>query len=316
MMASLAGAMALVALVATPAIARHRNLPFAPVAYWDQQIGAHAPADGTSAAIITFLRTDNYRDYISLSGTTPTGTWGTPVYNATEGDPVYQVHNSCWTRQPPEFASIRIPAGAKSDPTSDASMVVFDAAKGLEYGLWHAAYDPAAKQWSACGGTVYYMASNGLAGTLKESDEPRNYGHRGVPPETYAITFHEIQVGSINHLLKIAVNTTKCAHVFPMAGDECGTYASSAPPEGTVIRIKSSVDLSKLGLTPAAMTVARALQAYGAVIGDQSGASVELKVENVVAEGRGWLWNDVLSATSLSRIPLSSYEVVQLGYEG
>ena len=40
----------------------------------------------------------------------------------------------------------------------------------------------------------------------------------------------------------------------------------------------------------------------------------ELKVENVVAEGRGWLWKGVLSATSLSKIPLSSYEVVQLGY--
>jgi hypothetical protein len=215
---------------------------------------------------------------------------------------------------PPEFSAVRIPAGANPDHTSDASMVVFDAAKGLEYGFWHAIHDPLTDRWTACGGTVYYMASNGLAGSLEESNEPRNYGHRGVPPETYAVGFGEIQSGSIDHLLKLAVNTTKCAHVFPMAGDECGTYALSAPPEGAMIRIKASVDLMTLGLSPAALIVATALQTYGAVIGDQTRGPVELKVENVVAEGRGWLWKGVLSATSLSKIPLSSYEVVELGY--
>jgi hypothetical protein len=158
------------------------------------------------------------------------------------------------------------------------------------------------------------MASNGIVGSLKQSNEKRNYGHRGVPPSTYAVTYREIMNGSIDHLLRIAVDTTKCAHVFPMSGDECGTYAATAPPEGTIIRINQSVDLESLGLSAPALVVARALQTYGAVIGDQSGASVELKLENVVAEGRGWLWNGVLSPTSLSKIPLSSYEVVKLGY--
>jgi hypothetical protein len=41
---------------------------------------------------------------------------------------------------------------------------------------------------------------------------------------------------------------------------------------------------------------------------------VEIKVENTVAEGRGWLWKGVLSSAALSKIPLSSFEVVKLGY--
>jgi hypothetical protein len=62
--------------------------------------------------------------------------------------------------------------------------------------------------------------------------------------------------------------------------------------------------------------IAQALQRYGAVVGDQSGSSVVIKVENTVAEGRGYLWSGVLTANSLATIPLDAYEVVKLGYRG
>jgi hypothetical protein len=303
--------------VGLPVVAGQSGRPdFDPSSFWNQQVGAAAPTDPSSAAIISFIKADNLNNFVTLSGTASDGKWGTPQYSAKDGDPTYAVVNSCSSRQPPEFAAIRIPVGARPDPTPDASMVVVDSGKGLEYGLWHASFDRTTDRWSACGGTVYYLASNGLAGTLKQSNEKRNYGHRGVPPSVYAITYDEIAAGSINHLLKLAVDTTRCTHVFPMTGDECGTSNATAPPEGAIIRIKASINLDALGLSPAALIVARALQTYGAIISDQSGRSVELKVENGVAEGRGWLWNGVLSATSLSRIPLDSYEVVKLGYGG
>jgi hypothetical protein len=290
------------------------RMDFDPSSFWNQQVGATAPTDPASVSIIAFLKADNANNYIALSGTSSDGKWGTPYYYAKDGDPTFAVANSCPSRQPPEFGAIRIPAGARPDPTTDAAMVVFDAGKGLEYGLWHAAYDPTTTQWSSCGGTVYYLPSNGLAGSLKQSDERRNYGHRGVPPSTYAVTYDDIASGSISHLLRLAVDTTQCSHVFPMTGDECGTTDLTAPPEGAIIRIKASIDLSALGLSGPALVVARALQTYGAIISDQSGRAVELKAENVVAEGRGWMWRGVLSATSLARIPLDSYEVVKLGY--
>ena len=53
---------------------------------------------------------------------------------------------------------------------------------------------------------------------------------------------------------------------------------------------------------------------YGAVIGDQSGGPLELKLETTVAEGRGWEWRGVLNAKSLTHIPLRDYQVVQYGY--
>jgi hypothetical protein len=192
-------------------------------------------------------------------------------------------------------------------------MTVYDGDKGLVYALWHASYNATTDTWSACGGTVYYLSSNGLEGSLLQSDQPRNKGHRGAPPPTYAVRYDEVRAGAIRHVLKIAVNTTKCAHVFPMTGDECGTTAAAAPPEGTRIRIKPSVNLSGLQLSPAALVIARALQTYGAVIGDQGGTAT-LKLENTVAEGSGQLWTGILAAKSLCAIPLDSFEVVKLGY--
>jgi hypothetical protein len=287
---------------------------FTSTSYWNTPLPASAPVDPNSSAIMAWIEADSATPYLRLAGASSTGKWGNPVYRSTSSDPSYAVVNTCRLAQPPAFASVRIPVGARPDPSSDAAMTVYDASAGLVYGFWHAAYDATHDVWSACGGTVYGLGSNGLHHDLAASDDPRNTGHRGVPPSAYAVLFGEIQAGEIDHVLKIAVDTTGCAHVFPMVGDECGTTAADAPPEGTRIRIDPSVDLTKLGLSPAALVIARALQRYGAVIGDQSGGATVLKLENTIAEGDGYLWNHVLTARSLRAIPLSMFEVVQLGY--
>src|SRR5439155_18451826 len=143
-------------------------------------------------------------NYVRLSGTSSTGLWGNPIYWAGPSDPAYSIRNSCSSGQPPEFSSVRIPVGAKPDSTSDASMTVYDGDKGLVYGLWRTAYDPVTDSLSSCGGTVYYLSSNGLAGTLFQSDQAQNRGHRGVPPPVFAVRYDEIRFGQINHELKIA----------------------------------------------------------------------------------------------------------------
>jgi hypothetical protein len=275
---------------------------------------ADAPLDPNSIAMMDWIRGDTTVDYIRLGGTGSNGLWGNPVYWSTNNDPTFHVVNNCRLSQPPEFADMHIPRGAASDATSDSAMTVYNEQAGIVYGLWHASYDPSTDRWSACGGAVYYLDSNGLARGATGSDDPRNVGHRGLPPSTYAVLFNEIHQGSIDHVLKISVNTTKCAHVFPMVGDECGTTATFAPPEGTRIRIKPSVSFAGLGLSPAALVIARALQKYGAIIGDQSGGPATLKLENTSAEGRGQLWTGVLDADSLRSIPFEDYQVISPGW--
>jgi hypothetical protein len=190
-------------------------------------------------------------------------------------------------------------------------MVIYDRGRGRVYGFSGTRYDATSDSWYACGGTVSYLDSNGLDGKLRASNQPRNTGHRGLPPPIWAVRYAEITGGGIHHVLRIAVNTTACKHVFPMVNDECGTRAPGAPPEGTRIRIKPSVSLRRLRLSPAARIIARALKRYGAIIGDQTSGNMNLKVENTIAEGKGWLWKGRLRPDSLRSIPLRDFEVVR-----
>jgi len=287
---------------------------FTSTSYWNTALPQDAPVDPHSNAIISFLMHDNANPFVMLTGTGPGGRWGHPIYWAKPTDPTYAVRNSCSFAMPPEFGVVRIPKAAHPDPGSDSDMTVYDLQRGVVYALWHATYDPAADRWSSCGGTAYYLSSNGLDGRLAQTDQPANSGHRGLPPPTYAVRYDEIRAGHIDHVLRINVNTTACAHVFPMTGDECGTHDPSAPPEGTRIRIDPSIDLTKLHLSPAALVIARALQTYGAVIGDQTGASATIQVEGVVLEGRGWLWKGVLGPNALRTLPYTDFQVIQEGY--
>jgi hypothetical protein len=288
---------------------------FSPTSYWNTPLPPGAPVDPRSADMMRFIENHSVPGYVTFPGISGEGVWGNPIYQAKRGDPTYVVRNTCSFRQPPEFGAMRIPKGAQQDPTSDGAMTVYDRQNGVVYALWHSSFDATSKTWSACGGAVYYLYSNGLEGTLPQSNEKRNFGHRGVPPSTYAVTLQEIRSGAIHHVLKLAVDLTSQEFVFPMVGSDGRSNDPDAPPEGARIRIDPSIDLSQLHLRPAALIVARALQDYGAIIGDQDGGPTALKLENTVAEGLGQEWDRLLGNDSLARLPLRDYEIVALGYD-
>jgi hypothetical protein len=297
-----------------PTAAEASYRAFHRVSYWNTPLAKDAPVDPDSRAIIAWLKRNNDPNYVRLSGASSSGDWGMPIYWAHRGTPTWDVANTCEQKQPREFNSVRIPLRAKPDGTPDAAMTVFDRRRGKVYAFHRARFDRQRHTWKACGGTVYYLSSLGLDGRLRQSDQRRNFGHRGFAPPTFAVRLDEVKAGSINHVLKIAVNATACKHVFPAVSDECGSRATNAPPEGARIRIKPSVDLARFHLSRAALIIARALQRYGAVIGDQSGGGPVLKLENTVAEGRGQRWKGRLTPDSLADIPLGLFQVIRLGY--
>jgi hypothetical protein len=282
---------------------------FSSDSYWNTKLGSRAPVDPNSGSMMSWLISHASPGYVTLAGAATDGSYGQPIYGAKSGDPVYAVRGS---GLPPEFAHLRIPRGAKPDSSGDSELTVFDEVSRYVSWLSGAHFD--GTNWSATGGSVTYLASNGLDGTLSQSNEPRNRGHRGFPAAEIAVRYDEVAAGGYLHVVKMSIPNT-CNHVFPMSGDE-GCSGGSPFPEGTRIRIKRTIDLSQLGLSPAALVVAQALRQYGAVVGDQSGGSVVVKVENTVAEGRGNLWLGVMTRDSLSNIPLQDFEVIKLGYGG
>jgi hypothetical protein len=299
---------------ALPARAAGSFRAFSSESFWNTPLPADAPIDPKSSAFIDFLNSDNSADYLRVVGTESSGGWGEPIFWAEPSDPIYKVKQTRYTL-PEAFATgIRIPSEARVPSTSDAQMTIYDLAAGSVYKLQKAVYDSDTDTWSAGGGSWYATASNGLHRSLEESNDERNHGHRGIPPATHAVRFDEIEAGRIGHALKIAVNTAHRDAVWPMTNSDGDSTDPAALPQGARLRIKPSVDLNQLNLSPAARVIARALQRYGAVVGDSSGSNTNLKVENTVLEGKGWMWKDVLSATSLQAVPFDSYEVVRLGY--
>ena len=243
-----------------------------------------------------------------------------PFFWSASGDPEYRVANTCDYFRPPQLDDVRIPRGAAPDASDDAHMTVLDLERGIAYGFYEASYDEDADEWSACGGSVWYLESNGLEASVDGSDcTPVTFpptgcrGHRGFPHPIHAVRLDEVREGEIAHVLKIALDGT-CGHVWPASDDE--GCEGGTPPEGTRLRLRADVDLESLGLRDAALVVATALQEYGAIVGDRSGAAANLKVEDCVAEGKGRCWTGLLEEDSLETLPFTPdlWEVVAPGY--
>jgi hypothetical protein len=291
---------------------------FEPNSWWNTPLPAYTPLDPAGNQILDYLRSSKSSGLGCLTlagaGSSP---WGTPIYWGGPGDPSYNVHG-IHNGRPPELASLRIPVSAEPANNSDGTMIVYDRRKGYVAALTDAKYHPGTNRWSASGGTVTYLHSNGLNVNTGRSDDPRNTGtHRGNNGATMAASWDQVQAGAIRHVLKVAVGPELADRfVFPMVGSD-GKYKGTdpqVPPEGLRLRIKASVNLNALHLAPEALIIARALQRYGFYIGDSSGATA-LKLENTAAEGRGQLWH--VSTDALCGLPFKPqyWDVVAEGYD-
>ena len=290
---------------------------FSADSWWNTKLPTNPPQHPAEDEVLNYLSTapESGGGCLTLAGAGESP-WGHPIYWAEPGDPVYDVDGQ--EVPVPELAELRIPPSAQAAANNDGTMSIFDRHKNYVVALTNADYDPEENEWSAAGATVTYLDSNGLNASLEESDDPRNVGsHRGNNGATMAVRWDMVKAGEISHVLKIAAGPeTADRAVFPMVGSD-GDYHGSdpeVPAQGTRLRIKPSVDLDSLDLSPEALVIAQALQDYGVYIGDSGGVTA-LKLENTVAEGRGQLWD--VSATALCHLPFTPeyWDVVAEGYD-
>lgn len=304
---------------ATPT-ARESQQPyraFTADSWWNTSLPADPPQHPAEDEVLDYLSTapESGGGCLTLAGAGDSP-WGHPIYWAEPGDPEYDVTGP--EVPVPELAELRIPSTAQPASNNDGTMSIFDLQRNYVVALTNAEYDADYDEWSAAGATVTYLDSNGLHEATDESDEPRNVGsHRGNNGATMAARWDMVEAGEIPHVLKIASGPEIADRaVFPMIGSD-GDYHGSdpgVPAQGTRLRIKPSIDLDALDLSPEALVIARALQDYGAYLGDSGGVTA-LKLENTVAEGRGQLWD--VSADALCHLPLSPefWDVVAEGYD-
>jgi hypothetical protein len=280
------------------------------------------PVDPGSAAMIRALAHTSTTGFVHLSGTN-SSRWGTPYYEAAASSGSVTVRcpsDPCFDFPPSSDVVFRVPPGALPSGDPDGQLVVIDRSPDVNsvLWLWRACPPIHCGSWTAHGLSITAIASDQLDRcwaqnfpTVVRPSNLQNSGHRGFPGLYGAVRYDEVALDrSISHVLKIAIPDTASSHVYPFVGDE---GRGGSIPEGSLIRLKPTADLSKL--SPAAGVIARALQTYGAVVGDTSGGPVELKVENLFTEHSSDRWTHLkIRDDSLARLPLGDYEVVKLGY--
>ena len=114
----------------------------------------------------------------------------------------------------------------------------------------------------------------------------------GVPLVAGLIRLDEIKAGKINHALAIAYPSPRTGSFVPPASMALEAAEGSEPnlfglPMGARIQLDPAYDIENTNLSPAAKVIARALQEYGAIVVDQTGAT-QLYAEASPAQLEAW----------------------------
>ena len=247
--------------------------------------------------------------------------WGTAYAMGEATDPVWKLTGSVPSKcgvlsskgfHAPEWL------GQMFSGTNDSPFCVIDRGSGMTV---FAANAKASSNHTISVSSVglMYHSSNGLHYKNPRSDDSRNSTSRGRISESLVIRRDLVDYGIANntdlgHVLEIFLALTDARDGFcnPMVGCESKNTGGFGA-EGERIAIAPSVDVTKRGLSPAGVVIARTLQNYGCYIGDNSGSSSALKAEqeNTVRP----VWGGMLNQDSLKGLTWNDFNVVSRGWQ-
>ncbi|HEY9250054.1 MAG TPA: hypothetical protein VIO38_13020, partial [Rariglobus sp.] len=265
--------------------------------FWNQPVGPDPAIDPASRPMLDFLAKHDDRGFwINLHK------WTIPIYEVGPSTPRRRVHRryhpdsqGSFLRSVPhlhaahplghgrDFSAdaraglIPIPPHARPDPESDSHIALVDWDRGWIWDMWAARIRPDG-EWECNSGMKYRADGSGVFARAEfaahngESIHP--YGPSraaGVPALAGTLMHDEVRAGRIAHKLSFATQASALQRfVHPPACWTDGGWPEGLP-EGAVVQLDPALDLDRLALSPAARTVARALQEYGAVNVDVCG---------------------------------------------
>ncbi|WP_053690873.1 hypothetical protein [Streptomyces sp. WM6372] len=170
--------------------------------------------------------------------------------------------------QESDASGYRIPQDARVEngPASDGDrhVIVWDRDLCTSYELWNAQHE-SGNAWHAGSGAVFDLRSNALRPDGRTSADAA-----GLAVLPGLVRHDEAAAGHIDHAIRMTVPRSDQSHVWP-ARHQAGSAADpSLPPMGLRLRLKSTVDTSKLA--PQAKAVADALKKYGVIVADNGSA--------------------------------------------
>jgi hypothetical protein len=300
---------------------------FSDDSFWNQPIAPNAEVDPRTDRWVRLLETEPSRENWLIN----CEQWTIPVYEVDASTPLVKVglhylspdEKRIWhtTKEHfghgPGFDLVPIPAQATPDPKGDAHLAAVDWGRGLVWDMWSLQRNPDGS-WKSATGMVYPAYGPGVFRTedlgVPDGESVHFHGPSraaGVPAVAGLILYDEVMAGEIRH--RIAAASRFCAYkefVFPAAWTD--GFTEGGIPEGTVIQLDPSLDLSKFPLTPEERIVCVALQRYGMVLVDIA------EGQPVYAEGLwghpGRSWKGKLRSTGgLSTIPYRDFRMLKAG---
>jgi len=153
-----------------------------------------------------------------------------------------------------------IPDAPLVEGGSDRHLLAVDRDTCRLYELY-AVRQTAGGAWRAGSGAQWDLRSNALRPAGWTSADAA-----GLPILPGLVRYDEVASGAILHALRFTAPVTRQAYIYPARHLASSQTSTSLPPMGLRLRLKADADLS--GLSPAARTIAVALQRYGMILAD------------------------------------------------
>ena len=295
---------------------------FSPGSVFNQQLGASPPLASDSQQIVDdFLsQVSKYQGHVVINTTS----WSSPVYTVPANQPTITMFGESsicprpegvWSAFTEQISAVPIPTEALPAAGSDKEIIIWQPSSGHLWELWRALQENG--HWTACWGGEITDAytSNGIF------PAPFGAGASGLSLLGGQIHTEDLEHGAINHALEILMpDTANKTFLWPADRTDGTSTATDAIPEGTRLRLNPNLNLTTLHLTPAALTIATAIQRYGIIVADTAGA-VALTAQDptpTINQNKPNPYNTLLPnpRTVLDSIPWSQLQTVSPDWHG
>jgi hypothetical protein len=146
--------------------------------------------------------------------------------------------------------------------TGDRHVIAVDTSARMLYELF-SAY-PQATYWEADCGAVFDLSSNDL-----RPDGWTSADAAGLAIFPGLVRYEEIAAGEIDHAIRMTVNNSQKAYIYPASHYASSSTDPNRPPMGLRFRLRAAYDISGFG--PQAKVVLRALKKHGMIVADNGG---------------------------------------------
>jgi hypothetical protein len=243
--------------------------PFAAGSVWNAPLAANAALDPRSSVYVAELQRQ-------LETTNPwinTTQHSAPIYTVPAGQPT--VHVTLDSRNDPSLQAaldqVPIPADAAPAAGSDHHLVVWQPSTDTMWELWVATRE--ADGWHAdWGGRMDHVSQS--PGYFLKPHPGWGATATSLPLLGGMIRVSELEAGHIDHALAFAIPHTRkwTSWSWPAQRSDGDVDSPDAIPEGARFRLDPSLDIDALRLPPATAIIAKAIQRYGMILRDKSGA--------------------------------------------